>query len=182
MAKTAARISRKRVDQLLVDRGMADSRSKAQALVMAGAVFHGERRIDKPGRHGAGRRRAGGARARPSLGFARRPEAGPRYRAVRRRSGRADLPRYRRLDRRLHRCPAPQRRGACLCRRCRPRPACLETAHRSARDRAGKNQCPASEPRSDPGPARRHRVRRQLHRPWRPCCPPGWGLPRRAPG
>ena len=49
MAKTAARISRKRVDQLLVDRGMADSRSKAQALVMAGAVFHGERRIDKPG-------------------------------------------------------------------------------------------------------------------------------------
>ena len=49
MAKIAARTARKRVDQLLVDRGMADSRSKAQALVMAGAVFHGERRIDKPG-------------------------------------------------------------------------------------------------------------------------------------
>lgn len=49
MAKSAAKIARKRVDQLLVVRGLADSRSKAQALVMAGLVFHGERRIDKPG-------------------------------------------------------------------------------------------------------------------------------------
>ena len=49
MAKTTASDARKRVDQLLVDRGLADSRSRAQALVMAGLVFHGERRIDKPG-------------------------------------------------------------------------------------------------------------------------------------
>jgi len=34
---------------LLVDRGLADSRAKAQALVMAGRVFEGERRLDKPG-------------------------------------------------------------------------------------------------------------------------------------
>ncbi|MCH7942779.1 MAG: TlyA family RNA methyltransferase [Proteobacteria bacterium] len=38
-----------RLDQLLVDRGLAGDRSRAQALVMAGKVFSGERRLDKPG-------------------------------------------------------------------------------------------------------------------------------------
>lgn len=38
-----------RVDQLLVARGLAESRARAQALVMAGLVFSGERKIDKPG-------------------------------------------------------------------------------------------------------------------------------------
>jgi 23S rRNA (cytidine1920-2'-O)/16S rRNA (cytidine1409-2'-O)-methyltransferase len=38
-----------RVDQLLVERGLAASRSQAQALVMAGAVVAGEARVDKPG-------------------------------------------------------------------------------------------------------------------------------------
>ncbi len=38
-----------RLDQLLVDRGLAGSRARAQALVMAGKVFTGERRLDKPG-------------------------------------------------------------------------------------------------------------------------------------
>ena len=38
-----------RADQLLVDRGLAESRSKAQALILAGPVFSGERRIDKAG-------------------------------------------------------------------------------------------------------------------------------------
>lgn len=49
MARNAAKPVKKRVDQLLVERGLADSRNKAQALVMAGVVFQGERRIDKPG-------------------------------------------------------------------------------------------------------------------------------------
>lgn len=39
-----------RLDQLLVDRGLADSRAKAHALVLAGLVFSGEQRLDKPGR------------------------------------------------------------------------------------------------------------------------------------
>jgi 23S rRNA (cytidine1920-2'-O)/16S rRNA (cytidine1409-2'-O)-methyltransferase len=39
----------KRVDQLLVERGLAESRTRAQALVMAGLVFSGESRIAKPG-------------------------------------------------------------------------------------------------------------------------------------
>ncbi len=40
---------RKRVDQLLVERGMVESRSRAQALVMAGLVLSDGKRIDKPG-------------------------------------------------------------------------------------------------------------------------------------
>jgi len=39
-----------RLDQLLVDRGLAHSRAKAHALVLAGQVFTGEQRLDKPGR------------------------------------------------------------------------------------------------------------------------------------
>ncbi len=38
-----------RIDLLLVERGLAESRTKAQALVMAGAVVVGEARVDKPG-------------------------------------------------------------------------------------------------------------------------------------
>jgi 23S rRNA (cytidine1920-2'-O)/16S rRNA (cytidine1409-2'-O)-methyltransferase len=39
----------RRVDLLLVERGLAETRTKAQALVMAGAVVSGDRRVDKPG-------------------------------------------------------------------------------------------------------------------------------------
>src|SRR3954453_9269813 len=38
-----------RADQLLVTRGLAESRSRAQALIMAGAVFSGERKLSKAG-------------------------------------------------------------------------------------------------------------------------------------
>jgi len=40
---------KRRIDQLLVERGLAESRARAQALVMAGLVFSGETRIAKPG-------------------------------------------------------------------------------------------------------------------------------------
>lgn len=40
---------KQRADQLLVDRGLAESRTRAQALILAGKVFSGETRIDKPG-------------------------------------------------------------------------------------------------------------------------------------
>ena len=39
-----------RLDEMLVARGLADSRSQAKALVMAGRVFQGTERLDKPGR------------------------------------------------------------------------------------------------------------------------------------
>ena len=38
-----------RLDQMLVDRGLVESRTRAQALVMAGLVFSGERKLAKPG-------------------------------------------------------------------------------------------------------------------------------------
>jgi 23S rRNA (cytidine1920-2'-O)/16S rRNA (cytidine1409-2'-O)-methyltransferase len=40
-------VAKQRTDQLLVDRGLAESRARAQALIMAGLVFSGERKIDK---------------------------------------------------------------------------------------------------------------------------------------
>lgn len=42
--------AKSRLDQLLVERGLVESRAKAHALVMAGLVFNGEQRLDKPGR------------------------------------------------------------------------------------------------------------------------------------
>lgn len=41
--------ARQRADILLVDRGLAPSRQKAQALIMAGLVYSGEERVEKPG-------------------------------------------------------------------------------------------------------------------------------------
>jgi len=40
---------RQRIDLLLVELGLAESRTRAQALVMAGAVVVGDQRVDKPG-------------------------------------------------------------------------------------------------------------------------------------
>lgn len=42
-------MAKMRTDQLLVDRGLAESRARAQALILAGLVFSGERKIDKAG-------------------------------------------------------------------------------------------------------------------------------------
>jgi 23S rRNA (cytidine1920-2'-O)/16S rRNA (cytidine1409-2'-O)-methyltransferase len=42
-------LTKRRADQLLVERGLADSRAKAQALILAGLVSAGGRRVDKPG-------------------------------------------------------------------------------------------------------------------------------------
>src|ERR1051325_2108294 len=42
-------MAKQRADQMLVDRGLAESRTRAQALIMAGLVFAGTRKIDKPG-------------------------------------------------------------------------------------------------------------------------------------
>ncbi|WP_316977352.1 transketolase C-terminal domain-containing protein [Shumkonia mesophila] len=40
--------SKTRLDHLLVERGLAESRTRAQALVMAGLVYSQERRLAKP--------------------------------------------------------------------------------------------------------------------------------------
>lgn len=41
-------VKRERVDRLLVERGLAPTRTRAQALVMAGVVMVGDRRVEKP--------------------------------------------------------------------------------------------------------------------------------------
>jgi 23S rRNA (cytidine1920-2'-O)/16S rRNA (cytidine1409-2'-O)-methyltransferase len=42
--------ARLRLDELIVQRGLAASRAQARALIMAGHVRHGTERLDKPGR------------------------------------------------------------------------------------------------------------------------------------
>jgi 23S rRNA (cytidine1920-2'-O)/16S rRNA (cytidine1409-2'-O)-methyltransferase len=41
--------TKRRADQILVERGLADNRTRAQALILAGLAFAGERRIEKAG-------------------------------------------------------------------------------------------------------------------------------------
>jgi 23S rRNA (cytidine1920-2'-O)/16S rRNA (cytidine1409-2'-O)-methyltransferase len=45
----AAMSGKRRADQLLVDRGLAESRARAQALILGGKVFSAERRVAKAG-------------------------------------------------------------------------------------------------------------------------------------
>lgn len=42
-------MAKARADQLLVERGLAESRARAQALILGGHVFSGEKRVDKAG-------------------------------------------------------------------------------------------------------------------------------------
>jgi len=49
MNEGASRRKGTRADVALVDRGLAESRTRAQALIMAGLVYSGEQRINKPG-------------------------------------------------------------------------------------------------------------------------------------
>ncbi|GAD09665.1 predicted rRNA methylase [Gluconobacter frateurii NBRC 103465] len=42
-------MAKRRADQLLVDRGLVESRTRAQALIMAGLAYNGDRRIAKAG-------------------------------------------------------------------------------------------------------------------------------------
>jgi 23S rRNA (cytidine1920-2'-O)/16S rRNA (cytidine1409-2'-O)-methyltransferase len=42
-------MTKARADQLVVDQGHADSRTRAQALILAGLVYVGDRKVDKPG-------------------------------------------------------------------------------------------------------------------------------------
>jgi 23S rRNA (cytidine1920-2'-O)/16S rRNA (cytidine1409-2'-O)-methyltransferase len=49
MPSSEPKVAKQRVDQLLADRGLAESRAKAQAYIMAGLVTVAGKKIDKPG-------------------------------------------------------------------------------------------------------------------------------------
>ncbi|WP_070154236.1 TlyA family RNA methyltransferase [Sphingobium phenoxybenzoativorans] len=42
-------MAKQRADQMLVDRGLVESRSRAQAMILAGLVFSGDRKVEKAG-------------------------------------------------------------------------------------------------------------------------------------
>lgn len=42
-------MAKQRADQLLVDRGLVESRTRAQALILAGLVYSGDRKVEKAG-------------------------------------------------------------------------------------------------------------------------------------
>ena len=44
-----AKAPKERLDKLLLERGLAETRAKAQALILAGQVFNGSQRLDKAG-------------------------------------------------------------------------------------------------------------------------------------
>jgi 23S rRNA (cytidine1920-2'-O)/16S rRNA (cytidine1409-2'-O)-methyltransferase len=43
------KMPKQRADQMLVDRGLVESRAKAQALILAGKIYTGDRRVEKAG-------------------------------------------------------------------------------------------------------------------------------------
>jgi 23S rRNA (cytidine1920-2'-O)/16S rRNA (cytidine1409-2'-O)-methyltransferase len=47
---SAQAMKKQRLDELLVTRGLAESRAQAKALIMTGRVRHGTERLDKPGK------------------------------------------------------------------------------------------------------------------------------------
>ena len=134
-------MARTRLDALLVERGLFESRSRAAAAVMAGEVRLGEDgpRADKPGRlvqsdaplvvkESPGFVSRGGQKLANALD---RLAIDPRG---------AQLPRRGRFHRRLHRLPAPARGRARGGARRGVRRAPLADSHRSARDRGRAGQ------------------------------------------
>ena len=111
----SSKVQRIRLDQLLVDRGLAESRSRAQALVLAGKVRVGE----GDGADSTASRATSSMPTTPIAVAAPEPyvsRGGHKLAAALDAFG-VDpaglrLPRRRRLDRRLHRRPAAARRDA----------------------------------------------------------------------
>ena len=159
------REDRTRLDVLLVARGLAPTREKAQALILAGLVEVDGRRAEKAGEAfggGRGRSSVAGRRTRTSRAGAsssRRPST--RFGIDPAGQG---LPRRGRVDRGLHGLPAAARRGARLrggrratassTRSCAPTRACVVA-------RAGQRALALRGRR--PGAGRSGRGRRLVH-------------------
>ena len=161
---------KKRLDVLLVERGLAETRSQAQALVLAGRV----RGHDKAG--DAGRR---GGRARGRAEPPRFVSRGGEKLAHALDALDVDvdgrgLPRRRRLDRRLHRLPAPGRRRPGAARSTSATASSTsDCAQRPAGDRARAHERARARLRELPFAPTFVDLRRLLHRAWPSALPPG---------
>ena len=129
-----------RLDALLVERGLFESRSRAAAAVMAGEVSVDRRARAVEARHARLARRRARRRRRPRYVSRGGHEAGARARVLRDAGRGPPVPRRRRFDRRLHRLPAAARRRARDLRRRRLRGARLAAARGSPRDGHGTGE------------------------------------------
>ena len=68
--------AKRRVDQALIQDGLIEEITRAQALIMAGKVYLGEQKIDKPG-HLVACDAVLTVRSRPPMGFTRRTKTRP---------------------------------------------------------------------------------------------------------
>ena len=157
-------MAKRRIDTLLAERGLFETRSRAAAAVLAGDVrLRDGRRAEKPGQLVAGRRAARGRRG-PALRLARRAQA--RERACARfgvdPAGRRCLD-VGRLDGRVHRLPAAARRRGGRRARRGLRRAALAAAPGSARDRDRAHQRALARARRAALRARPDRRRRVVH-------------------
>ena len=117
--------SRKRADVLLVERGLFESRARAQAAIEAGLVTANGKLVAKPSETIARRCRAVRPQPAHPLRLARRRQAGGRAGAISDRHRGSRLPRCRRIDRRLHRSAAGQWREPGVRDRRRARASCI---------------------------------------------------------
>ena len=98
---------KERLDVLLVARNLAESRSKAQAMIMAGEVYVNEQKADKAGLEiNIDDEPVIGARQRLPLCQPGRIKAGKGAPGFPRCPHRLRMQRLRRVDRRLYRLPA----------------------------------------------------------------------------
>ena len=119
-----------RADVALVDRGLAESRTRAQALILAGNVFSGEQRVAKAGdtvRDDAPLEVRGQDHPWVSRGGLKLDHALDELGIDVTGAVAIDVGG---LDGRVHRRPADARRGTCLRGRCGSRPVRLEAAQR----------------------------------------------------
>ena len=132
-----------RADVALVERGLVESRAKAQALIMAGKVFCGERKLAKAGEAVAADQSLelrGQDHSWVSRGGLKLAHALDVFPIVAADAICLDLGASTGV---LHRCSFECRRRAGLRRRRWPRPARLEAAQRPQGGGAGTHQCAA---------------------------------------
>ena len=141
---------KKRLDILVTERGLAESREKAKALIMAGQVYVDNQKADKPGDTFPEECRVEIPGQGPALRQPGRPEAGKGHGGVPHHLGGQNLHGHRRLYRWFYRLHAPKGRAEGLRRGRGLWPAGLEPAQRPPGGQPGAHQRPVPHPGANP--------------------------------